>query len=85
MLNVVISDLTVFIYRNSCAIPDPDTETVVITGGRYYRNRVSVYSVQGWQDDLPDLITGRYYHACAGYMSGGRRVRLNVDNGESVF
>ena len=77
--------MTVFIYRDSCAIPDPDTDTVVITGGRYSQNTVSVYSVQGWQDDLPGLITGRYSHACAGYMSGERRVRLDVDNGEYVF
>ena len=75
MLNDFISDLTVFIYRDSCAIPDPDTDTVVITGGRWTEKTVSVYSDQGWQEDLPDLITGRVYHACAGYTSGGRRVR----------
>ena len=77
MLNVVISDLTVFIiyYSKACAIPDPDTDTVVITGGDPPQNTVSVYSVQGWQEDLPGLITARLHHACAGYTSGGRRVR----------
>ena len=60
-------------YRKACAIPD--TDTVVITGGYYSQKRVSRYSVQGWQEDLPDLNTGRRNHACAGYMSGGRKVR----------
>ena len=62
-------------YRQACAIPDPDTDTVVITGGWWTQTTVSRYSVRGWQEDLPGLITGRRNHACAGYMSGGRRVR----------
>jgi len=56
----------------ACAIPDEDT--VIITGGRYTRNTVSVYSVEGWQEDLPPLNTERSYHACSSYMSGERRV-----------
>ena len=68
-----------FYYRYACAIPDPDTNTVVITGGILTGNTVSVYSVQGWQEDLPPLNIGRYRHACAGYTSGGRRVRYEED------
>ena len=64
-----------FYYRRACAIPDPDTDTVVITGGLSSQNTVSMYSDQGWQADLPNINIGRYGHACAGYMSGGRRVR----------
>ena len=61
-------------YSGACAIPDPDTDTVVVTGGKFTRNTVSVYSVQGWQENLPSLNTGRSYHACTSYMSGGKRV-----------
>ena len=66
--------------NQACAISDPDTDTVVITGGQDTETKsplptVSVYSVQGWKEDLPGLIIGRYFHACAGYTSGGKRVR----------
>ena len=60
-------------YRNACAIPD--NNTVVITGGHNTRTSVSRYNDQGWIEDLPSLITGRYGHACAGYTSEGNRVR----------
>ncbi len=56
----------------ACAIPDKDT--VVITGGEYTRTTVAVYSVQGWQEDLPSLNIKRWHHACASYMSGEKRV-----------
>merc|ERR1712032_215461 len=39
----------------ACAIPDEDT--VIITGGFPSRNTVSVYTVEGWQQDLPPLNT----------------------------
>ena len=60
-------------YRNACAIPD--TDTVIIIGGLHTKTTVSRYSVQGWQEDLPALSTGRRNHACTSFMSGGRRVR----------
>ena len=63
-------------YRDACAIPD--TDTVVITGGWYSQKRVTRYSAQGWQEDLPALTKGRLNHACTSYMSGGRRVRKYV-------
>ena len=58
----------------TCAIPDPDTDTVVITGGLDTLTTVSVYNVQGWQEDLPSLNIGREGHACTSYISGGKRV-----------
>ena len=57
----------------ACAIPDLDT--LVITGGGDSLTTVSRYNVGGWLEDLPGLITGRHWHACAGYTSGGRKVR----------
>ena len=32
----------------SCAIPDPDNDEVIITGGIYSMNTVSVYNEAGW-------------------------------------
>ena len=61
-------------YSYACAIPDPDTDTVVVTGGDYPGAKVYVYSVQGWQEDLPSLNIGRYDHACTSYMTGEKRV-----------
>ena len=62
-------------YRDSCAIDDIDTQTVVITGGGYTLTIASVYDIQGWREDLQPLNIGRYYHACTSYMSEGSRVR----------
>ena len=66
-------------YSSACAIPD--TETVVImggfsfnTGGLITLTTVSIYSDQGWQEDLPELTIGRYWHACAAFTSSTRRV-----------
>ena len=35
---------------------------------------MSVYGLEGWVEDLPSLNTGRSYHACSSYISGGTRV-----------
>ena len=62
-------------YSFACAIEDPDTQTVVITGGWWTRTTVSVYGLQGWVEDLQPLNIRRYWHACSSYMSAGTRVR----------
>ena len=64
---------SVYNYSRACGIPDE--ETVIITGGTYSQTTVSVYSVEGWQQDLPPLNTGRFGHACSSYWSDGRRVK----------
>ena len=51
---------------------------MIITGGSTTATTVSVYSVQGWLEDLPPLSIGRINHACAGYTSGGRTVRFSL-------
>ena len=38
-------------------------------GGDYPRNRVDVYSMDGWMKELPELITGRYGHGCGHYIN----------------
>ena len=50
---------------------------MVITGGYSTQTVVSRYHVGAWLEDLPELITGRYKHACAGYTSSGRKVLHN--------
>ena len=71
MCNIILIDIY---FSDACSIEDPDTETVVITGGSGTNITVSVYGLQGWVEDLPSLITGRRYHACTSYMSAGTRV-----------
>ena len=72
MCNIILIDVY---FSEACSIEDPDTETVVITGGRYTSTTVSVYGLQGWVEDLPSLITGRFAHACTSYKTAGTRVR----------
>ena len=63
--------------RRACAIPDPDNEEVIITGGGYLEDTlktVSVYSESGWQKDLASLNQGRRSHGCGSYVNGGKKV-----------
>ena len=62
-------------FSLACSFEDPDTETVVITGGYDTSTTVSVYGRQGWVKDLPHLNTGRLAHACTSYKTAGTRVR----------
>ena len=61
-------------YSQACALPDPITDTVLVTGGLFSSSSVTRYGQQGWLEDLPTLITGRYSHACSSFMSSGRLV-----------
>ena len=61
-------------YSQACAIPDPVTDTVVVTGGADTKETVVRYGQQGWLADLPPLITGRGQHACSNFMASGRLV-----------
>ena len=49
----------------ACAISDG--AVVVVTGGFASRRGVSVYSMSGFEGNLPDLHEGRQYHTCARY------------------
>ena len=63
--------------RDACAIADPENMTVIITGGSYTPETVSVYGLNGWIEDLPPLHVGRKDHACTSFISGeGDRVSL---------
>ena len=71
MCDIILIDVY---FSWACSIEDPDTETVVITGGVYTLTTVSVYGLQGWMEDLPHLINGRLGHACTSYKTAGTRV-----------
>ena len=87
-MNAVMLLLREF-YSDACAILQGGV--VVITGGMTEVGysalaTVSRYVVTGvWMDDLPELITARRGHACAGYTSGEKIVRKCMDNEESVL
>ena len=60
--------------RRACSIPDPDTDTVVVTGGSSAPAAVTRYSWAGWVAELAPLLVPRYRHGCGTFVSGGRRV-----------
>ena len=60
--------------REACAIPDPDNEEVIITGGRHTMTTVSVYNKAGHQRDLASLNTGRRNHACTSFIYQNTKV-----------
>ena len=41
----------------------------MVTGGEYSLQRVTQYSLTGEVTELPDLNTGRYYHACSSFQN----------------
>ena len=67
-------------FREACAINDPDTQSVIITGGSptvdYFNSSlVHVYGLDGWQKDLPPMNRGRQNHACTSFTLAEKRVR----------
>ena len=38
-------------------------------GGSYSYDQVTEYTEAGWLEDLPRLLTGRYYHACGHFVN----------------
>merc|ERR1719450_1002130 len=56
-------------------------ETVVITGGFYTKSSVSIYSEDGWVEDLPNLLTGRYHHSCGHYVNNDDKMVYLVTGG----
>ena len=49
-------------------------EKVILTGGMYTMNTVSVYSSSGWIEDLPDLLQGRSSQGCGHYINDENRM-----------
>ena len=60
----------------------------IVTGGEYSRQRVTQFSVTGEATQLPDLIKGRYGHACSSFINNdGVEVRewASHDGIKNVF
>ena len=76
----------IYICINSDACLIDEGDTFLVTGGPDLTNlkRVSRYSQSSWVEDLGDLNSGRYNHACGWFTdTGGRRVRENITVKES--
>ena len=57
-------------HRDACSISDPDTDTVLLTGGYPTGTTVSRYGKEGWIEDFSSgLKTGRNGHGCASYIT----------------
>ena len=62
--------------QGACSIPDPETDTVIITGG--YNDspwrRTSVYNENGFVENLGDLNYPRFLHGCTSFIADNKRV-----------
>ena len=72
-----------FIPSASCSITDVGSHSIIITGGfinydddgnlmdfdsRYTTDRVTRYDEDGFVENLPSLLFGRYYHGCGSFI-----------------
>ena len=71
ILRFYINNFILFLSQ-ACSIQLEDI--VILTGGGYTKNTVSVYSTDGWVEDLPDLLTGRYHHGCGHYVNNENKM-----------
>ena len=75
ILRFYINTFILFL-SDACSIQLEDI--VILTGGFYTKNTVSVYSTDGWLEDLPDLLTGRYVHGCGHYINNNNKMVTSV-------
>ena len=66
-------NLTYPLY-GACSIPDPEKDTVLITGGTYSKQTTSLYNVNGFVEYLSELNHQRKYHGCTSYFANQKRV-----------
>ena len=50
---------------------------MILTGGEYTLNKVSVFDKNGFVEQLPDLLTGRRDHACGIFINNDKNKVLN--------
>ena len=46
---------------------------VILTGGEYTPNTVSIYSIKGFESNLPSLLRGRRQHGCGQYIDNNNK------------
>ena len=57
------------LLSSACSIELSDRVVVTGYGGSYSYDQATVYTEAGWLEDLPRLLTGRYYHACGHFVN----------------
>ena len=62
------------LLRDACAIPDEKTQSVIITGGYQSQRSVKRYNLKGLVEKLPNMMTKRQDHGCAGYQQDDKLV-----------
>ena len=70
-------NLPVFRLYGACSIPDPETDTVVITGGNYispHRRVTALYNEDGFVEYLGNMTYPRLWHGCTSYIADKKRV-----------
>ena len=63
--HISIKSSNILVFSLSCGV-DMGDQYVVIGGGVGSRN-VTLYNDYGFVRNLPDLVLGRFNHACAGF------------------
>ena len=58
----------------ACAIPDPDTDTILITGGHFQNRITTLYNKTGFVEDFGNLYYDRNEHGCASFVADAKRV-----------
>ena len=52
---------------------------VIMTGGYYTLQLVTVYNKKGWVEDLPSLNQGRRSHGCGHYVNTENKLVCNLE------
>ena len=63
-------------YSDACSINLGSS--VILTGGRFFLDRVSEYSESGFSRYLPQLLQGRFGHGCS-YFENEEGVKVDID------
>jgi len=69
--------------RYACSIPD--TDSVILTGGRDTMQTVARYNLQGFVEHLPSMQEGRRYHGCGSYHNNDGQMVLLVTGGRGGY
>ena len=69
--------LNYVLYSDACSINLGSS--VILTGGRFFLDRVSEYSESGFSRYLPQLLQGRFGHGCS-YFENEEGVKVDIDS-----
>ena len=64
-------------FRRACSIELK--ERVIVTGGISTAIKVQEYTIEGWQQDLADLLQGRWNHGC-GHFTNRDNVEVKLQS-----